>query len=203
MAPGYLCNVASCVLAAIDTHRPELRITRETATDIADRRPGAARGTIVIVYSISKPDGTVVLYGWGPTDKPLAPLIDVGEGVALARSVAAGELELRNLLGTEVSGLNAARIVSLLRNKKGNCGRRGVPVAVVTRGRVTRFPSIAAAARSLGMSEPNLNWYLHFLPSGVAVYVVPAKRVTRKRTVPVAAATPVPPIDPIIPVVPR
>ena len=132
----------------------------------------------MIVYSLSTAaTGETVLVGWGPANNPLSPLVPTTEGKALAQSVAEGTLALKNLLGTEVSGLSAARIVGLL-SPRSNCGRRGVPVAVIKSGRVSRFPSIAAAARSLGMSWSNLNWSLHFLPT-VAVYVVPAKRVTR------------------------
>jgi len=156
----------------------------------------AARRQTMIVYSLSAAaTGETVLYGWGPANDPLSILVPTEEGKALAQSVAEGTLLLKNLLATEISGLNAARIVNLL-SPRSNCGRRGVPVAVVEKGRVSRFPSIAAAARFLGMSWSNLNWALHFL-STVAVYVVPAKRVTRKLVAPVA------PTAPILSVTPR
>jgi hypothetical protein len=150
----------------------------------------------VVVYSLSKSSGEVICYGWGPANKPLSPLKHIPEGMTLIRQVATGELVLQNLLGAEVSGLNAARIVGLLSGRS-SCGRRGLPVAVFKRGRVRRFGSIRAAAQALGMSMPNLRWYLHFLPT-VALYVAPAKPVRRKHVAvaPVAPATPVVPVEP-------
>ncbi|MGO9115967.1 MAG: hypothetical protein ACLP9L_42725 [Thermoguttaceae bacterium] len=144
----------------------------------------------MIVYSLSKAaTGETVLFGWGPANDPLSPLVPTDEGKALTQGVAEGKLVLKNLLGTEVSGLNAARIVGLL-SPRSNCGKRGVPVAVIKSGRVSRFPSIAAAARSLGLSWTNLNWSLHFLPT-VAIYAVPAKRVTRKLVASVVPTVPI------------
>jgi hypothetical protein len=146
----------------------------------------------MIVFSLARSTGEVICFGWGPADKPLAPLRRVEEGETLIKAVEAGELVLTNLLGTTVPGLDAARIVNLLSKKDGHGGKK-VPVAVVRKGcRVKLYPSISAAARALGKSKPFLNLYIHRLPSGLAVYNGPTrKRVTRTATVaPVAPVVP-------------
>ena len=129
-----------------------------------------------MVYSISKPNGEVVLYGWGPADAPLSPLIWINEGMQLVRAVATGELIMADMLRTKLPRIDAARIVRLL-DKDAKCGGHGLEVAVVRDGQVQRYPSISAASRAVGMKRDNFSWHLHKVSATLAIFVCKKNRV--------------------------
>ena len=129
-----------------------------------------------VVYQISKP-GEIVLTDWGPSGSPLSPIAAVEEGKRIAQAVATGELTLTVLL----SGLprrDAAGIIRLLNPQRRRSGP--IPVAIVREtGGIEHFPSIRAAAASLGMVVGDFSRSLHRL-DGVAVYCVPNYKSRKK-----------------------